>query len=500
MTTKTTVAAAPAARRSLFSEVLDWMLTPLLLLWPISLAITWWVAQGIADQPFDRALIGNALTLAQHIQATPGQPPRLTTPGRELLRGDDSDSTFFQVLGPRGEWLGGQPDLPPPPAPEASARLTQDAGVYLRQIEWQGQSLRVAHTWVPLAGPDGPQALVQVAETRNKRSAHAAEIIKGVMLPQFLALPLAVALIWLAIARGIRPLARLERRIRARASDDLSPLDARAVPLEVGPLVAAINDLLARLNVSMATQKRFLADAAHQLKTPLAGLRMQAEMAQRENASEDELKRSLAQIGRATVRATHTVNQLLALARAEAGGAARAAQPCDLAAIVMEVVREAVPAALQRRIDLGYDGPEASHPGCQILGQPTLLAEMVRNLVENALYYTPSSDARPGVVTARVRAAGAGALTLEVEDNGPGIAADERERVFEPFYRQLGTEVDGSGLGLPIVREIATQHGARVSVTDTLPGQVAPGARFVVRFAPTGPGASATATARAAAP
>ncbi|TXI18202.1 MAG: HAMP domain-containing protein, partial [Ottowia sp.] len=311
----------------------------------------------------------------------------------------------------------------------------------------------------------------------------ATEIIKGVMLPQFAILPLAVLLVWLALVRGIRPLSELESRIRARRPDDLSPLDDHAVPQEVAPLVGSVNDLLTRLKDSIATQKRFLADAAHQLKTPLAGLRMQAELAQREGASEDELKQSLQQIGHASVRATHTVNQLLALARAEGGSAAAAHEPCDLAQLTIEAVREAVPAALERGTDLGYEGPEPGAPHLVRLGNPLLLKEMLRNLVENALHYARTPGTGAPVVTVRLRAnPPGGGLALEVEDNGPGVPPAERELVFQPFYRALGTNVDGTGLGLPIVREIAEQHGASVSLTDAHPGQQPPGARFVVRF------------------
>ena len=184
-----------------------------------------------------------------------------------------------------------------------------------------------------------------MAETREKRSVLATEIIKGVMLPQFVILPLAVLLVWLALVRGIKPLSQLEERIRARKPDDLSPLDDKTVPLEVAPLVSSVNDLLTRLKDSIATQKRFLADAAHQLKTPLAGLRMQADLAQREGFNAEELKQSLKQIGRSSIRATHTVNQLLALARAESSGQAIARQPCDLAQLAMEAVQDSVPRA-----------------------------------------------------------------------------------------------------------------------------------------------------------
>ena len=467
-------------QRSLFGEILDWMLTPLLLLWPVGLALTWLVAQGIANKPFDRALIYNAHALAQLVTVQRGRPQfNLPQSASEILRADDSDSVYYQVLGPRGEWLSGERDLPPPPEEEAP----QPGDVRLRDAELRGVDIRVAYIWVRVPVEGNPLALVQVAETREKRSMLATEIIKGVMVPQFVLLPLAVLLVWLALARGIKPLNQLEERIRARSPDDLSPLDHKTVPLEVAPLVDSVNDLLTRLNDSLATQKRFLADAAHQLKTPLAGLRMQADLAQREGTSTDELKQSLKQIGRSSIRATHTVNQLLALARAEASGAQMTQQRCDLARLTMDVVRDSVPRAMDKRIDLGYDGAEPGAPGVWLDGNPTLLKELVRNLVDNAINYTPSSDDRPGVVTVRVLADTFGrVLLLQVEDTGPGVPESERELIFQPFYRALGSEADGSGLGLPIVQEIARQHQAEISVEDARPGQTPPGARFTVRF------------------
>lgn len=473
-------------QRSLFGEILDWMLTPLLLLWPLSLALTWLVAQTLANKPFDRALEHHARTLAQLVSVAQGKVRfSLPPPAYELLRADAADTVYYQVLAPGGALLAGDASLPQPGA-DAGADAVDT--VWLRDDELRGADIRVAAVWVPLALPamqGAPAlALVQVAETREKRSMLATEIVKGVMLPQFVILPLAVLLVWLALARGIQPLSQIEQRIRARRPDDLSPLDERTVPLEVAPLVASVNDLLTRLDDSIATQKRFLADAAHQLKTPLAGLRMQADLAQREGTSTEDLKRSLQQIGRASVRATHTVNQLLALARAEASGARLAHQPCNLARLTMEVVRDSVPRALDRHLDLGYDGAPPTAPGVWVQGNPTLLKELVRNLLDNAINYTPSSAAQPGVVTARVLADPLGQVVLlQVEDSGPGVPEAERELVFQPFYRALGNEADGSGLGLPIVREIARQHGAQVLLEDAHPDRRPPGARFTVRFA-----------------
>jgi two-component system, OmpR family, sensor histidine kinase TctE len=301
-----------------------------------------------------------------------------------------------------------------------------------------------------------------------------------------------VLLVWLALARGISPLNELQRRIRSRESSDLSPIDEQRVPDEVAPLVRAINDLLARLDKSMSRQKHFLADAAHQLKTPLAGLRTQAELVQREidagRSSPDELKRSLAQIARASERAAHMVNQLLSMARAEDAEQALRREPLDLAEIAIDTVRDFVPRALERRIDLGYDGVVPDDSRLRVHGQPVLLGELIRNLVDNALLYTPAG----GLVTVRVVEDPFGqVVVLQVEDSGPGIAPGERDKVFQPFYRSLGSGVEGSGLGLAIVKEIVQQHEAELTLDDARvrraaggesPDGQGPGARFTIRF------------------
>jgi two-component system sensor histidine kinase TctE len=488
--------AAPApvpdpspTQRSLFGEILDWMLAPLLLIWPMSLALTWLAAQGIAGKPYDRALTETVHALAQRLQ--PGQAGTTFNLSREtaqLLRADEADSVYYLIIGSGGEWLAGDRDLP---LPDDEPAVPGD--VKLRDEELHNDSVRVAYQWVTVA-PDQPPALVQVAETLTKRSRLATEIIKGVILPQFVILPIAVLLVWMALARGLAPLAALQQRIRARASDDLSPIDERQVPEEVAPLVGAINDLLDRQQRALATQKRFLADAAHQLKTPLAGLRMQAELASREiDAGHDDpadLKSSLAQMSHASQRAAHVVNQLLSMARTDARAADLVLERVDLNELATDVVREAVPRAMDKAIDLGFEGTAqwaavvraAPVANATVMGQPVMLRELVSNLVDNALQYTPAG----GRVTVRVMPDPFGqVVVLQVEDSGPGIPAAERELVFQPFYRALGTKVDGSGLGLAIVAEIARQHGAAVSLEDARDHahSEGPGALFTLRFA-----------------
>jgi two-component system, OmpR family, sensor histidine kinase TctE len=480
-------ATAHHEQRSLFGEILDWMLAPLLLLWPMSLGLTWVVAQAIAARPYDRELadVVRALSRQATIQTTSGSAPSPTVRAEiersatMLRRDDDDDRTYYQVLGRRGELLAGDAGLAVP-GDDASG----ESGVRFRDDLIGDEPVRVAYLWLPPApGSSRSEALVQVAETLGKRSQLATEIIKGVILPQFVILPLAVVLVWFALARGIRPLAELQQRIRKRESTDLSAIAEGDVPDEVAPLVRAINDLLQRLDKTIATQRHFLADAAHQLKTPLAGLRMQCELAAREidsgRGDPASMKHTLHQIALSTQRAAHVVNQLLSMARAEDNGQAARHQQVDLAAVTRAVIRDFVPRAIERRIDLGYEGPDSSQ-STRLRGEPVLLGEVVRNLVDNALQYTPQG----GTVTARVMPDPFGqVVVLQVEDTGPGIAPAEREAVFRPFYRALDTQVDGSGLGLAIVHEVAQRHlvhrghrrGAGLSVHRALPAACAAG-------------------------
>ncbi|MED5620690.1 sensor histidine kinase [Ideonella sp. BN130291] len=481
--------AAMKEQRSLFGEILDWMLAPLLLLWPMSVALTWLVAQGIASRPYDRELGEMARNVARRVVVEQAEPARkhtvrLRTPEglTDLLRSDDTDQLYYQVLGLRGELVSGDRELPVP----EEERATSSTELRFRDDTVRGEPVRIAYLWLPQSAATGETPpLVQVAETLDKRSRLATEIIKGVILPQFVILPLAVLLVWLALARGIAPLNELQHRIRQRESHDLSPIEEHSAPEEVAPLVRAINDLLARLDQSMSRQKHFLADAAHQLKTPLAGLRTQAELAQQEidagRQTPQEMKRSLQQIARSSQRAAHMVNQLLALARAEDREQVQKRQDVPLARLATETVRDFVPRAMDKRIDLGYEGPERDDPRCRLAGQPVLVRELIRNLVDNALQYTPAG----GTVTVRLMPDPFGqVVVLQVEDSGPGIPEAERELVFQPFYRALGTNVDGSGLGLAIVREIAQQHGAEVTVEDAQKRSPAgtPGTRITVRF------------------
>ncbi|MES2296417.1 MAG: sensor histidine kinase N-terminal domain-containing protein [Pseudomonadota bacterium] len=453
---------------SLFGEILDWMLAPLLLLWPMSIAITYLVAKSVANEPFDRALEEGVSVLAQQLRETDAKAaPRALAPRRELLRSDEVDTVYFQIAVP-GALFDGDPDLPAPPEDEAYREGT----VVFRNESMHGNPVRIAHAYIALPAPDGarpgsaaPLALVQVAETLGKRAQLANNIVKGVILPELIIFVIVLALVWFALARGLSPLAQLQQRIRARRPDDLSPIDARQVPEEILPLVSSLNDMLARLAHTIAMQKRFIADAAHQMRTPLAGMRMQSELALRQG-DPDEIQRSLEQLAKSSESSTRLVNQLLALARAEhqpqAGGVG---DTIDLDQLARSTVQEWVSASFADQIDLGFETAGCPLP---LAGNALMLHELLSNLIDNALRYTPGG----GSVTVRVRRQGQAAI-VEVEDTGPGIPAHEREQVFERFYRILGSTASGSGLGLAIVREIAQQHGAHIELFDN-PRSTAP--------------------------
>ena len=481
---------------SLFGEILDWMLAPLLLLWPMSVTITYLVAQSIANLPFDSALRSAVDVIAAQIKSRPeGLSFSLPIAIDDLLHAETADTATYMVLGLRGEYFAGDRDLPLPPDEE----FAQVGHTKLRTDHLRGREIRIAYGWRQMRDhPEAQPVLIQVAETLERRSQLANEIVKGVIVPQFAVLPLAVLLVWFGLSRGLAPLTLLQARIRARRPDDMSPIDERAAPEELSPLVGAFNDMLDRQRQNLIVQRRFLADAAHQMKTPLAGLRTQAELAVRET-DPHQLKRSLRQIASSSERAAHLVSQLLALARAEHQAADTGAfEAIDLVQLAREQVREWVPQALARGIDLGFETTPEKSPAerdaagevidsrgapLRILGVPIMLRELLNNLIDNALRYTPAGAEPPGTVTVRVRPSG-DAVMLDVEDSGPGIPDAERHLVFDRFYRVLGTNVDGSGLGLAIVREIVSQHDAlvRIGPNPHLAAGAAPGTRISVEF------------------
>jgi two-component system sensor histidine kinase TctE len=433
--------------KTLRSQLVVWLAVPFVLLWSISTLVDYDIAKRFVNLAYDRALLEAALDIGRQVKVLGGRIyVDLPEVALQMLQTRESDRLYYLVTGPDNDFITGEPDLPPPPdASTDRVRYYDD--------EYRGRLIRVVALRVPVEPKSGKGAvLIQVAERVTVRGDFARQIILRMALPQGL-LILAVGLIvWYGVRRGLAPLSNLRREIEHRSHRDLSALPEQQAPEEVQPLIRAMNGLLARLSAALSAQQRFIADAAHQLRTPLAGIKTQTELALRQSQP-GETQATLRQLQTATEQTTRLVNQLLSLAQAEPA-ARREHAALDLAALARATTTEWVPRALDRHIDLGFDGPEAA---VDIEGSPFLLKEMLNNLLDNAIRYSQAE----GQVTVRVVPDGR-RVVLSVEDTGPGIPEHERERVFERFYRVLGTGTEGCGLGLAIVREIAQSHGADI--------------------------------------
>ena len=453
-------------RRTLRLRLLLWVSVPLLTLWIISTLVDHGVARGFVNLNYDRALLDTALDLGRNVRVSNDQLYLdLPQPVIEMLISGQQGRFYYRANGPGGEYITGDPDLPAPPDAQ-QARVTYYDALY------RDQPIRAVALRVPVRPGSGRGAvLIQVAERTKLRADFARQIMLRMMIPQSVLVVLASLAVWFGVGLGLRALTAVRREIENRSHVDLSPLDETGAPAEILPLVRAMNDLLSRLSAALAAQQRFIADAAHQLRTPVAALKTQAELATRQ-VREGEAAATLQQLHSAADHAARLVNQLLTLARAEPGSHRSVMrQPVDLIALAREVAGEWVPRALNRGIDLGLDVDSAS---AEISADPFLIRELLNNLIDNALQYAPAG----GHVTVRVRQQD-GNTSLEVEDNGPGIPEAEREKVFGRFYRIPGGSPEGCGLGLAIVREIAQGHNATVTVHPGAGGQ---GTRMVVTF------------------
>ena len=427
-------------------RLIVWLMPPLLVLWLIGAFLAYYFVENFANRIHDRWLLDSAVSLAQQVQVQSGKVSAdLPSAVLRILEYDAVDHIYYRIAGSDGNVLIEQGRIPDPPA------TAENSVFYDGEID--GNPVRVAALRVE---GNGASAQVQVAETLVKRRTLASEILAVMLLPQLLLIGTAGVLIWYGVGRGLRPLDRLRDDILRRSHRNLSPLEQLRVPTEVAPLVMALNELFDRLNHAVASQNRFIANAAHQLRTPLAGLKTQAELAMRE-ADPSSMRAALGRVHAAVDRSAHLVNQLLVLARTDHSREHPFPMiPLSLGQLARDTSAERVGRALDAKLDLGFETPVEA---VMIRGNAELLHELLDNLIDNALRYTPAG----GSVTVRVtRYAQAG--VLEVEDTGPGIAVAERERVLERFYRAEGTPGDGCGLGLAIVREIAMLHGANISI------------------------------------
>lgn len=457
-------------RVTLRRTLLRWLLIPLLLLFLVDAAGSWFIAARMSDRVYDGELMEIARELALHVKRSGAKLAwDLESDAERTLLLDEYDKVHYVVRGPDGQIVAGDPALGQPgDGPGAT-------GFY--DSELHGDPVRVALLRTGI-GADKfvPPGVVQVAETLVKRRALTEEIFIDVILPQLFLILIAGVLVWVGVARGLSPLGHLRKAVAARSHLDLSPVTPPAdVPGEVHPLLQEINGLMARLDEVLTFQNRFIADAAHQLRTPVAGLKAHIEVALRED-DPVQTRQALAHLYTAVERMSRLVSQLLSLARNEPSGVKKLElAPVDLSRLAFETTMEWVPEAYKKDIDLGFEGAE---PHVTVKGDALRLTELVNNLLDNAIRYSR----RGGKVTVRVLPHPR--PRVSISDDGPSIPVEERQRVFERFHRLLGSHTDGSGLGLAIVREIAALHQAEVSLDDDVDGV---GNTFTVSFPATHP-------------
>jgi two-component system sensor histidine kinase TctE len=440
-------------------RLLKWLIGPILLINLAGASLTYLLAWTPAQLAFDQAIGDAAGALAARLVARQGEGeggPVLDLPkqAEQLLRSDQFDAIYFVVRRADGALVAGDADFP--------ALAGNGAGVV--DASMRGEPVRMAQRSARI-GADTLQ--VAVAKTVRKRQQIRSAIVRA-MVPLVALLSLVmVGLVWFSVSNGLAPLARMRADLNQRDGQDLTPVDTD-VPYELAPVVSAFNGLLGKVEAGARAQHDFLADVAHQLRTPLAGVKLQLEWLAARHGADRDSAHSIRLMLLSNARMIRQTNQLLSLARAEPSRfEKKRLETLDLASLVQDSIQHFVEEAARKDIDLGFELAPAG-----IAGDRFLLRDLLDNLVDNALRYTPAG----GSVTVSCLRDGAHGL-LMVEDTGPGIPPASRELVFDRHVR-LDDKTEGSGLGLAIVRDIAAAHGAKVAIDEREGG----GALFSIRF------------------
>ena len=442
--------------RSLRGELLAWLGLPLTLLWGLSVYTHYQSGLAAANQAYDRSLLASARTVAERLVVR-NRHLEVDVPWVVLdsFERNMNDQLFYQVISPQGKTLSGYDDLPPIPPHHA---LSNDwpALVHFYDGRYRQQPIRIAALWQPIseAGAEG-MALIIVAETLNSRQEFAQGLMRTALLSQSVLVLMTLLLAGLMLRRVLRPLRRLSRIVLRRDVSELTPLPSLPWS-ELQPLIIAFNRYLERLRGMMTRQDRFSADAAHQLRTPLAILKTQVGVAMSSNCPE-QWRESLQGMRHTLDDTILLTDRLLQLAQIKARhGEEKQLPRVDLAEILRDACFSGYTAARNKQIDLGYEGDENS----EVKGDRLLLGELCANLLDNAIKYTPLN----GVITARLQG-----KKLEIEDSGPGIDSAEQEKALQPFSRlDHGSLQPGAGIGLALVQDICAWHGALI-VMDRSP-------------------------------
>ena len=458
--------ARPSIRRSLVT----WLVLPMVLLVPATAILFYQLALAPALDSLDHSLDGTALEVERLVKTGPDGVSMSVSPELDsALRADRFDEVHWVLLGPDGHVIAGDPELFRLSGPQ------QTVDWRFADATWNDDPVRVAmHSWVCVpatASRAEGHCEARVSETLNKRRSVAKQVSAAAASAMLIEALVLAVMGWLAIARSLKPMVQLSKDIEQRSPEHLGAVDRPDIPREVAPLVTALNGLFARVVTASAAEKAFIADAAHQLRTPLTALRTETELALLETHA-PQVEALLRRLHMGTTRAARLANQLLSQARAEHTRHNSAMERFDLKQIATEAAEEWVTRSVDAGADLGFELEAA-----QVDGHGFLLRELLANLLDNALNYA-GNGAR---ITVRTAASpdDPGCSMLEVEDNGPGIPHVDRERAFERFQRG-NAGGPGSGLGLSIVRDIAAHHGARAELLD---GEGGVGLRVRITFA-----------------
>jgi signal transduction histidine kinase len=450
--------------RSLRTEILFRLIIPLICFIAIESVLSYFVTLHYVNETYDRWLLDSARSLTQEIKVKDGKVHvELPPAALEIFKWDELDQTFFKIISSEQGMIVGDSFVP-----ESFDPSVDWSRPIFFEDEIRGEPVRVVSMLV-IRDETPDKIFVHVAETVNKRRDMMVDILLADLVPQIILTLFAGTYLLAGLKRGLKPLHVLADEIAQRSPRDLSPIAETHVFLEVRTLTDTINDLLTRLAAAIAAQQRFVANAAHQLRTPLAGLKLQAERALREQDL-SAMKPALLQMQSSADRASHTITQLLVLAKSGPVDGMSELKPVNLETLVKETCMDWAPKALQRKMDLGFEGPKQA---VYVRGDEVLLRELLANLLDNAILYGNEH----GSIIVKLRRNPTPSLI--VEDDGAGIPDQEREKIFERFYRIPGSSGNGCGLGLAIVKEIADLHKARLELSRI---SAAGGTRVIIVF------------------
>lgn len=455
----------PPRRFSLRRRVGWWLVLPLGLLVLINAALSYRGALDAANHAYDRSLTASLDAIAENTHATGGRIlVDVPHSAFDIFEEGTQERVFYAVVAPDGSRLTGYADLPVPPGEIGTDRPT------VMDTHYRGEAIRLGALGKRLYDPElqgGDMVTILFAETTEDRAGLALDLFFDNLRGQGLLIAAGAILVLFTLTRAFRPLMELRERVRGRDEEDLTPIQGEHIPSELLPLIEAINHHMQRLAQMLEARRRFLADAAHQIRTPLALMNTQAEYGLRQEEA-GEMRKTFAGLLASIRAARRMANQMLTLSRAEpANGLIQEREPLDLVELVREVAADLAPLAVKKEIDLGFEGPVEP---IAMKGNRAMLREMLTNLADNAIRYTPAR----GQVSLSIgrRDNHDHRAVIRVVDDGPGIPPSERVKVFQRFYRILGqADSEGSGLGLPIVREICHAHGGDVRLLDNAQGR-----------------------------